>query len=163
MGYKHFEYGDFLAKSLKQIWHTESGKRYFHAFGLEDLYELNERISSISGFVLLAVDGSESEIEDNQADALNNTAHYAFIVAGPTQSSDQSSITRTCEQCKAIIYQIIARIRHDLPAFSPDELSDNLFKTNGIGPIADNYYGVMVSFAFESPFLTGIDPKFWEV
>ena len=162
MSYDHISYGESLARSIRVIGHSASNKKYFQAFGLEDLYEIDELISGLSGFILIAIDGKESEIKENRADALNRTTHYGFIVAGPTLSTDQPSISRTSDDCEAVIHQIIARLRLDLPDFSPDELSDDVFSVNGIGPIADNYYGVMLSFAVVTPFRPVINPDFWE-
>ena len=37
MEYDHFAYGEALASALKAISHTSQKKRFFTAFGLEDL------------------------------------------------------------------------------------------------------------------------------
>ena len=69
--YNPFEYGKTLAIRLKPIAHTPEKPRFFTAFGLEDLYNFNEKLSSVSGMILIAVDGCESESKRNEADALN--------------------------------------------------------------------------------------------
>lgn len=161
MKYNHFEYFEVLARKLKPIAHSETNKRYFRAFGLEDLYELSERISDISGFILIAIDGNESEITDNTADGLNDIPHYAFIIAGPTTSTDQTSITSTVDRCKTIVHQIIIRFRREMELFSPDELSQTI-QTNGIGPLFDNYYGVMAGFTVQTPLDQRVDTSIWE-
>ena len=86
MEYDHFAYGEALASSLKDISHSPQKKRFFTAFGLEDLTDLNDSLSSVDGNILIAVDGCESDSEDNGADALNDKQVYSFIVAQSTVS-----------------------------------------------------------------------------
>ena len=57
MEYDHFAYGEALASSLKDISHSPQKKRFFTAFGLEDLTDLNDSLSSVDGNILIAVDG----------------------------------------------------------------------------------------------------------
>jgi hypothetical protein len=87
MEYDHFAFGEALASSLKDISHTTQKKRFFTAFGLEDLTTLDDKLSSVSGTILIAVDGCESESEDNGADGLNDKQVYSFIIA-QTQSPE---------------------------------------------------------------------------
>ena len=77
MEYDHFAYGEALASSLKDISHSPQKKRFFTAFGLEDLTDLNDSLSSVDGNILIAVDGCESDSEDNGADALNDKQVYS--------------------------------------------------------------------------------------
>ena len=78
--YNHFEYGKTLAIRLKPIAHTPEKPRFFTAFGLEDLYNFNEKLSSVSGMILIAVDGCESESKRNEADALNNNDMFSSLL-----------------------------------------------------------------------------------
>ena len=94
MEYDHFAYGEALASSLKDISHSPQKKRFFTAFGLEDLTDLNDSLSSVDGNILIAVDGCESDSEDNGADALNDKQVYSFIVAQSTVSGNPNSINR---------------------------------------------------------------------
>ena len=77
MEYDHFAYGEALASALKAISHTSQKKRFFTAFGLEDLISLDDSLSSINGTILIAVDGCESESEDNEADSLTNKSTHS--------------------------------------------------------------------------------------
>ena len=88
MEYDHFAYGEALASSLKDISHTPQRRRFFTAFGLEDLTNLDDNLSSVTGTILIAVDGCESDSEDNGADAINDKQVYSFIVAQNTNSGN---------------------------------------------------------------------------
>ena len=102
MEYDHFAYGEALASALKAISHTSQKKRFFTAFGLEDLISLDDSLSSIDGTILIAVDGCESESEDNEADSLNDKQVYSFIVARNTISGNPETINQAAKQCKSI-------------------------------------------------------------
>lgn len=98
MEYDHFEYGEALARSLKDISHTSQRKRFFTAFGLEDLINFEDHLSSVEGTILIAVDGHESESEDNGADGLNDKQIYSFIVARNTISGKPDTINQAAKQ-----------------------------------------------------------------
>ena len=52
--YNHHAFGALLAASLKQISHTQERPRHFTAFGLEDLYNFTDKLSSITGMILIS-------------------------------------------------------------------------------------------------------------
>jgi hypothetical protein len=159
MDYNHFEYGLTLATHLKHIRHTEQKPRYFTAFGIEDLYNFTDKISRIVGYILIAVDGSEADSKDNGADALTDTRVYSFIVAGSTMSGNPSSQTDKVTITTRIAKQIRNRLLQD-PNLSYS-INRNT-QINGIGPIGDNFYGVMLTFSLDVPEPFEIDQSFWE-
>ena len=59
--YNHFEYGDLLARKLKPIAHSDTKQHYYHATEMEDLQELNARLSGAHGMILVAINGSNSD------------------------------------------------------------------------------------------------------
>lgn len=158
MEYNHFEYGETLASSLKSIAHTPERKRFFTAFGLEDLLSFNDHLSSIDGTVLIAVDGCESDSEDNGADNLNDKQVYSFIVAQKTVSGEPATINQAAYECKAICKQIRNKLLND-PALSG--YIDRNTQLNGIGPIGDNFYGTTLTFYLNVSESFFIDPQFW--
>ena len=91
--YNHFSYGEQLAIRLKSISHTPEKPRFFEAFGLEDLYNLDDKLSSVTGMILIAVNGYESDSRDNGGDSLNDALQYSFIVARNTISDRPQTIT----------------------------------------------------------------------
>ena len=127
MEYDHFAYGEALASSLKDISHSPQKKRFFTAFGLEDLTDLNDSLSSVDGNILIAVDGCESDSEDNGADALNDKQVYSFIVAQSTVSGNPNSINQAAKQCKCICKQIRNKLLKEV------EYVDRNTQINGIG------------------------------
>jgi hypothetical protein len=145
MEYDHFAFGEALASSLKDISHTTQKKRFFTAFGLEDLTTLDDKLSSVSGTILIAVDGCESESEDNGADGLNDKQVYSFIIAQNTVSGKPETINQAAKQCKKICKQIRNKLLKDI------QYVDRNTQINGIGPIGDNFYGTVLTFFLNVP------------
>ena len=106
--YNHFEYGKTLAIRLKPIAHTPEKPRFFTAFGLEDLYNFNEKLSSVSGMILIAVDGCESESKRNEADALNNRTLFLIVRKQSTRQQKNAKLSQNkfgTVSCKTPTFQ----------------------------------------------------------
>lgn len=159
MDYDHFTYGEALASSLKEISHTAEKKRFFTAFGLEDLLNFNDNLSSVTGTILIAVDSQESESKDNGADGLNDKQVYSFIVAKNTISGKPSTINHATKQCKLICKQIRNKLLSD-PTL--DGYIDRNTEINGIGPIGDNFYGTALTFFLNVPENFIVDENFFQ-
>ena len=155
MEYDHFAYGEALASALKDISHTPQKKRFFTAFGLEDLINLDDSLSSIDGTILIAVDGCESESEDNEADSLNDKQVYSFIVAKNTISGKPETINLAAKQCKKICKQIRNKLLKDI------QYVDRNTQINGIGPIGDNFYGTVLTFFVNVPEEFFVDSSYY--
>ncbi|WP_291528604.1 hypothetical protein [Bacteroides sp. UBA939] len=156
--YNHFEYGKQLAIQLKPISHTEAKPRFFEAFGLEDLFNLDDKLSSVTGMILVAVDGYESDSQDNGADSLNDTLQFTFIVARNTISDRPQTITAAFKECRIVCKQIRNKLFHDPKLLSIINRSTQI---NGIGPIGDNFYGCMITFSIQEGEDFFIDETFW--
>jgi hypothetical protein len=155
MEYDHFAYGEALASSLKDISHTPQRRRFFTAFGLEDLTNLDDNLSSVTGTILIAVDGCESDSEDNGADAINDKQVYSFIVAQNTISGNPDSINQAAKKCKKICKQIRNKLLQEI-----DHI-DRSTQINGIGPIGDNFYGTVLTFFLNVQEEFFVDPNYF--
>ncbi len=56
--YKHFEYSEFLARHLAPIRHTDTDCHFLRSDEVEEISDLEARISSIRDYVLVAIDGT---------------------------------------------------------------------------------------------------------
>lgn len=157
--YNHFEYGKRIASTLKAIDHHQGRKRFFEAHGLEDLFELEEVLSSVNGTILIAVDGCESESNYNRADGVMDTRHYAYIIASPTIGDQPASITAAIDKSRKLCKQVRNLLLHD-----PDLMGylNRNTEMNGIGPIGDNFYGCMLSFSIDEPDDLQLNPDDWK-
>ncbi len=157
--YNHFAYGESIARKLKDIAHSDDHPRFFTAFGLEDLYNFTDKISSVKGIILIAVDGCESDSTDNGHDALTDRLTYSFIVAGSTVNDRPQTLDTTVAKCRSIAKQIR---NHLFLQPTLRQVIDRNTQITGIGPIGDNFYGVILTFAIEENEQFFLDQTFWE-
>jgi hypothetical protein len=157
--YNHHSFGALLASSLKQISHTQERPRHFTAFGLEDLYNFTDKLSSITGMVLISVDGCDSDSKVNGAGSLNDRREYAFIVATNTNNDRPETIDSAIEACRLVAKQIRNKLLLDSPVL---DCIDSNTQINGIGPIGDNYYGACLFFAVIENENFSVDESYWQ-
>lgn len=159
MHYNHFEYMEQVARSLKPIAHSAGRKRFFTAYGLEDLYNIDDRLSDLKGFVLIAVDGYEGDCTMNGADGLTDTRQYGVIIAHHTHNDNPETIDRAFMECNRLCLQVRNKLLCD------ESLRIYLGKDwqlNGIGPIGDGFYGCLLSFSLSDWSDYVVDPELWE-
>jgi hypothetical protein len=150
-------YAEGLAGQLKAVGHSDGHCRFFPSFGLEDLVFFSDRLSSLEGFVMIAIDGHESESSDNHADALDASYHYGVIICRNTVADDPSSISSAFSDCERLCREVRNRMLLELrPRISRDT------EINGIGPIGDNFYGCLLSFTMVDTEGFAIDQTCWK-
>ena len=84
---------------------------------------------------------------------------FSFIVAQNTVSDRPETINQAAKECKTVAKQIRNCILQD-PDIS--EFIDDTIQFNGIGPIGDNFYGVVLTFSLAQPETYFIDQTYWE-
>ena len=157
--YDHYTYCEDLARQLKAVGHTDARPRFFTAFGLEDLYDFEDRLSAVGpGMVLIAVDGTEMDSEGNRADGIADTYTYSVILASSTRRDRPGTLAQAVAQCKDVALQV-----RNLLLLDPD-LCGKLrqeFTLNGIGPIGDGFYGVVLTYRIISYDSFMVEPEYW--
>lgn len=146
--YDHFTRMEEMARTLKAVAHTDSRPRFFKAWGLEDLFTLADKISAVSGFVLIAVDGCESQSRDNHGDGLTETRQYGTIIARSAPNDRPAKIAAAFDDSRRLLTGVRNRLFQD-----PGLLGyiDRDTELTGIGPIGDNFYGCLLSFSVTVP------------
>lgn len=156
--YNHFEVLYTIARRFRPVAHTESAPRFFRAFGLEDLTELRTAVGRATGPILIAIDGHESTLHRPTPEQLFRRREYAFILAAPVRRQESHTLFETTERMHQLAAEVINQIRRPLRHTNP-QLE---FQTNGIGPIADNFYGILVTFALQEPAIDQLTPDLWD-
>lgn len=151
--YNHFEYGELLATAIKEISHTEKTPRYFRATEVESQQELTDRFSSVrAGVILVAIDGCNADYGDKKSDNMMERPQYFFLVLKSTEGTNSAKIFESQKICKTIARRIIALMSYRDKNYytSPLQFFDkDSITMRGIGPIGDNWYGVILGFNFE--------------
>ncbi len=163
MQYNHFSYMEKLARRLKAVAHTDNDCHFFRATEQTELEELTANISSVHGTIIIAIDGSDISFNNPDSDNLVARPEYMVVVASQTESTDSATIIDAQKKCSEISLQIIAKILQDAQAFQNGcrYVDEKSFNVEGIGPIADNFYGVILSFSLEVGLNFQIDAEMW--
>lgn len=146
--YDHFARMETMARHMHAIAHTDRYPRFFRAWGLEDLFTLADKISAARDFVMIAVDGCESQSHDNHGDGLTETRHYGTIIAHHAPNDQPAKIAAAFNDSRRLLLGVRNRLLHD-PALLG--YIDRDTELTGIGPIGDNFYGCLLSFSITTP------------
>ncbi|MDL2262457.1 hypothetical protein LJC11_03025 [Bacteroidales bacterium OttesenSCG-928-I21] len=130
------------------------------------MQELNDRLSSAHGMILVAIDGTNSDFGWNNSDNLMKRPQYFFVVAKAAPSNDTNNVFIAQKESEAVASQIVARMMQDGSSYHPDSalqfLDPASMTFRGIGPIGDNFYGVIFGFNFNRPVNYMINKNMWE-
>ncbi|MDR1370803.1 MAG: hypothetical protein LBJ72_11870 [Dysgonamonadaceae bacterium] len=161
--YNHFTYGEMLARALKPIRHTDIDKHFYQAIEVEDLPDLDERLSDAHGVNLIAIDGSNSDFIYKNPEAFLKRPQYFFIIVAQTDSTDIQTVLAAQKQCETVAEQIISKMLCDFHEYVSGlhALDPETFTIRGYGPIADNFYGVILGFNMSQPKPYKIDQTMW--
>lgn len=160
--YNHKAYGQQLTRSL-QLFQPREIESFFEATNSDTLYSIDQKLSSINHPCLVAIDGSDSDFKDNQADALLETPQYFFMFLKPAASDDSVAIITAQKLCAANAKQVMFQMMHE----SENHLNGltgllvDTFSIRSIGPIGDTLFGVILSFNLEYGIVHKKNPEFW--
>ena len=144
ISYDHNTFTLEMATRLRMIQHTSDHPRHFLVNGAEDLSSLDERLLSVSGPVLIAIDSSEFETSANGADFKMDAVSYAIIIASPVTKTDQHTIEIAVKNSTAALLQVrnvlIQRYGNLVHGFH--------FMPTGL--IGDSFHGESMDFVFDS-------------
>lgn len=160
--YNHYDYCEAIARKLKPIGHSDSDRHFYRATEQTELQELVERMSSAHGMIMIAIDGSFRSFR-HEADSLMELPSYTIAIAKQTRSTDTDTIFDAIRDSKAAMMQVISRMLCDAREYQHDcELIDaSSFRMEGFGPIADLFYGVILSFSLNEGVDYCVNPEMW--
>jgi len=161
MAYNHYQYGLSIAKGLREIAHSDTNKRYFFATEDEGSLEMIEGMSSSRGMIMVSIDGTNSDF-DWQCDNLTEKPQYFFLVLESGDSTQDDILARRMH-CKRIAMQIIAKMMADYASgdSTMQQLLPDTLIMRGIGPVVDNYHGVLIGFNISLSTNYAIDETAW--
>lgn len=161
--YKHFEYSEFLARHLAPIRHTDTDCHFLRSDEVEEISDLEARISSIRDYVLVAIDGHNSDFSWINSDNLVNIPQYFIAVLKQSETGYIDAVHKSKADCKEILMQIVCRMmvdreeeRNELQFLEVDSMT-----MRGVGPMSENFYGVMLGFNLRRPVQYFINESMW--
>ncbi len=156
--YNHINYMQSCAEVLKAIAHTEASPRFHIIGGIASMDELLQNLSKADeGFHLLApnnVDGSFSIANDVPLDK----RMLQFYVVKRNPFTDYVGMATAKTECHALAAKIISRMAYHAYLANlqgPDtyglrDLDIRTISYQSVGPLADNFYGIEVTFTLYS-------------
>lgn len=161
--YNHFTYAEKLARQLVPISHTDEDRHFFRATEQTELIELNEMITKAHGRIMIAIDGATSDLKLNNTDSLMERPGYSLVIAKQTKSTDTFSIFEAQKDCKDIMKEVISCMLADYNnyRYGCENIDTSSFQLSGFGPIADQFYGVILDFYVDEGVNYTINPSMW--
>lgn len=159
--YNHFEYSENLARCLASIRHTDDECHFLRSDEVEEISDLEERISSIRGFILVAIDGLESNFLWQVNDNLTEVPQFFIAVLKKCNSGDINAIHKAKKECKVILMQIIAKMMLEYEDLSGEMnfLDPESFSIQGVS--IEDFKGLMLGFNLKRPTPFIIDKSMW--
>lgn len=140
---QHFPFHDFaeeMARTLKAVAHSAGHPRFFRATGPEEISSVEDRLSAISGTILIAVDGCESVTVPTTYDQLCERTTYHMMIVRQTNSDRRETIDDAVTACRALAVQVRNTLWQRYREVSRD------VSLWGCGPLGDNFYGCGMTF-----------------
>lgn len=162
--YDHFIYCEALARSLQAIKHTDKECHFLKSDETEEIIDLAERSSSISGMVLVAIDGLNSDYSYNNGGGFQEIPQYFIIVMKHIPSGDIVSFHTAKRECKAVGTEIIKKLLMDYHEGENglEFLEPSTITCRGVGPIGDNFHGVLIGFNLIEPDGFMLNREMWQ-
>ncbi len=144
--YYHKSYMLDCATRLKDLGNTENKPNFFRYSSLGHLDEMLSLLGKIADTALGIPDNQNGSIGNNH-DAAIDTPMYDFCIVKHVGVEDHDEREIAKAECKAIGFKILARMDRDkrLGANGLLHLSFSNIPYQTIGPIGDNYFGVLFS------------------
>lgn len=137
------------ATRLKDIGHTASAPKFFHANSVIGLDELLNNISIAQYPALVVLNLSEGRVGDSNRsnNYLDIPVYTAFVLGAPLHTSDPETIRLEKQKCKNIMFKILGKIRHDKVRQLNGLQFVNMLNIpyQEVGPLGAGSYGTMVN------------------
>ena len=161
--YNHFEYSEWIARHLAPIQHTDTDCHFLRSDEVEEISDLEERISSIRDYVLVAIDGLNSDFNWQNCDNLVNIPQYFIAILKQVETGDIDAVHQAKSDSKNLLMQVVCKMmldwnenRHGLQFLDVPSMT-----IRGIGPMGNNFYGVMLSLNLKTPTSFIMDQSMW--
>lgn len=163
MKYNHFAYCEDFARKLKLIGHTDKDRHFYRATENTRPEEFHEQISSAHGMIMVAIDGIDEDYSWPGSDSLMVKPGYSIVIAKQTRSNDSNTIFTAQRESHLVIRECMAKMLQDAALYKNgcEFIDAGSFFVEGIGPLGDLFYGVILSFTLDHGVEYKLNPEMW--
>jgi hypothetical protein len=151
-----------IAINLKSIQHVEDDENNCHFFrvsSISNLDELIQNLTGVSGFNLIVEDMLMGRFIDNDSENLLDNKINVFMLVKQVSIADASDLETVIKESEGECMKIFSKMRKDYhndhkPIFPKTGLRNmdwNSITYQTVGPLGDNFYGLMYSFNITPP------------
>lgn len=149
MKYNHFERMLNIAIADADIKHSTANPRYIRTQRIEENPTLTAAMAGKTGTILIAVDGSKTEMSDNGADLKIATREYQFVVASIAEKELPETIADASVKSSTVADRICKQLLDSDPKLV---FTEKVFEVSPfVGLFDDRFYGVHVKFKIIEP------------
>lgn len=153
----YIAYFEMLAKSHKDIQHTEENPR-FTAFDIWQ-YEEGQKLSIKYPALLLAHE--DGNLVDKKSDNVIDNIDASFMVIDHVQYSNFQKEREVLARTKRICKDILVRMREDKADFVIKGFDMDQIEYAKIGPVFSQKFGYQFTFTIQAPINIKYDESIW--
>lgn len=163
MAFDFTAYMKGIAETLKDIRHSDSSseKRFFRISSVMNIDEMLQNFTTAGSACIMVEDNRTGRYQEagGSMSYLDNQS-YSFLIMKHCEQFDAESREQVKKDCEAIMKKIISKFKKDKaydlqhPGETRTGMRDFNMSTiyyQTIGPVGDNYYGMLVQFARLEP------------
>jgi len=163
MAFDFTAYMKGIAETLKEIRHNDNSgqKRFFRISSVMNIDEMLQNFTNAGTPCLMVEDNRTGRYQeaDSSMSYMDNQS-YSFLIIKHCDHFDAESREQVKKDCEAIMKKIISKFKKDKqydlqhPGETRTGMRDFNMSTiyyQTIGPVGDNYYGMLVQFAMLEP------------
>jgi hypothetical protein len=139
-----------VAENLIELQHSENDRHFHRIESLGGLEELLQNLNFISGYQMLVIDRSSISLDDtSRSDNLIDRAFYTFFILKHAGLNNFDEIEQVKKGCRTTAEKILSKMFYDKRLSRNGLLnldrSSVFYDTHG--PIGNNFFGIMCTFA----------------
>lgn len=173
--FSFIEYMRDIAIKLKDVGHIENddkNRRFFRVSGIANIEEFLQNLTNVTGYCLMVedIDDHTGNIFSSNSQNWLDTQTYVYFVVKQVGLLDFDDKELILTGCKQVGLKIIAKIIQDWEqenkgqkARTPLFTWDQRLQHTVVGPIGDNFFGIMYQITFTPNIAKKlvVDPTDW--
>lgn len=163
MTFDFIPYMRTLAETLKDLLHTGTDTHFTRVTSVAGLEEFLQESSTLKGYQMVVLDKDSGRLDDSsQSDNLLDRGVFTWWIFAVASGDDFDAIETTKAGIKTVAKKVMAKMFKDKRDMANGlaNLDRNIYY-DSIGPVAQGWYGTMVTFNVKDAAGIVYDPNDW--